>query len=76
MNNIYPFLILILTTYFTNNNIKDLENIILYVFVLIIIAFFFYFICNFYINIKVTPVNKRENLLQFIEVLENLKLEC
>ncbi len=69
---ILPLLVLVLTVYLTNNNEQELIGIILTT----IISVFSIVITSFLIfkirNIKITPVNKRQNLLELKRVLTDI----
>ena len=72
---ILPVLILVLTVYFTNNNEQQLINILATTFISIIAIII---TGNFVIrikNINITPVNKRENLLELKRVLMNIQIK-
>lgn len=74
-NTILPILILILTIYFTNTNEQNLVNIVTTttIFILSII-----FTGNLIIklkNINITPVSKKENLLELKRVLMDIKIK-
>lgn len=72
---IVPIITGVLSIYFTNNNIKNFNNIVVITFIFIIGAIVIYYLCNKIKNLNITPIDKRKNLLDFIEVLENLKFE-
>lgn len=73
--SILPILILVLTVYFTNNNEQQIFNILsttLNSIIAIILT------GNFVIkikNINITPVNKRENLLELKRVLMDIQIK-
>lgn len=72
---ILPVLILILTVYFTNNNEQQFINILsttLISIIAIILAGSFVIRIK---NINITPVNKRENLLELKRVLIDIQIE-
>lgn len=74
-SKITPIIIFILTIFFTNNNIKDFNNIVSITIAGIVSAFVIYYFFSGFRNINITPVSKRNNLLDFIEIMENLKIE-
>lgn len=72
---ILPVLILILTVYFTNNNEQQFINILsttLISIIAIILAGSFVIRIK---NINITPVNKRENLLELKRVLMDIQIK-
>lgn len=74
-NTILPILILVLTVYFTNTNEQNIKNII----VMTVTSIGSIFITGNSItkirNINITPVNKKENLLELKRVLTEIKIE-
>lgn len=74
-NTILPILISILTIYFTNTNEQSFANMLILTLASIIsIAVTGNFITKIK-NINITPVNKKENLLELKRVLMDVKLE-
>ncbi len=74
-SKIIPLLLVVLTIFLTNNNVKDLNSIVSITIVGIVSALCMYYFFYGIRNINISPVNKRNNLLDFIEVMENLKIE-
>ena len=73
-NTILPILILILTIYFTNTNEQSLANILTTTIISIVsIVFTGNFITKLK-NINITPVRKKENLLELKRVLMDIKI--
>lgn len=73
-NTILPILILILTIYFTNINEQSLANILTTTIISIVsIVFTGNFITKLK-NINITPVRKKENLLELKRVLMDIKI--
>ena len=74
-NTILPILILVLTIYFTNTNEQNLVNILTTTIISILsIIFTGNFITKFK-NINITPVRKKENLLELKRVLKDIKIK-
>lgn len=74
-NTILPILILILTIYFTNTNEQSLANILATTIVSIVsIVFTGNFITKIK-NINITPIRKKENLLELKRVLIDIKIK-
>ena len=74
-NTILPILILILTIYFTNTNEQSLANILATTIVSIVsIVVTGNFITKIK-NINITPVRKKENLLELKRVLMDIKIK-
>lgn len=74
-NTILPILILILTIYFTNTNEQSLANILTTTIISIVsIVFTGNFITKLK-NINITPVRKKENLLELKRVLMDIKIK-
>lgn len=74
-NIILPIIILILTVYFTNNNIQHLTEIVAKTIVSIAsILFVIYFIRRLK-NINITPVNKEDNLIELKRILNDIKVK-
>ena len=74
-NTILPILILILTIYFTNTNEQSLANILATTIVSIVsIVFTGNFIAKIK-NINITPIRKKENLLELKRVLIDIKIK-
>jgi len=74
-NTILPFIILVLTVYFTNTNQQHLSEIIattLVSIITIIVSGNFVYKMK---NINITPVSKRENLLELKRVLIDIKIK-
>ena len=63
-NTILPIIILILTIYFTNTNEQNLANILMLTIISIIPIILTGNFLNKFKNINITPVNKKENLLE------------
>lgn len=74
-NTILPILILILTIYFTNTNEQNLKNILTITIISIISIIITGNFITIIKNINITPVRKRENLLELKRVLIDLKIE-
>lgn len=74
-NTILPILILVLTIYFTNTNEKNLVNILTATIISILSIIFTGNIITKLKNINVTPVRKRENLLELKRVLMDIKIK-
>lgn len=68
-------LILILTIYFTNTNEQNLKNILTITIISIISIIIIENFITIIKNINITPVRKRENLLELKRVLIDLKIE-
>ena len=74
-NTILPIIILILTVYFTNNNMQQLTEIVAKTIVSIAsILFVIYFIQRIR-NINITPVNKKDNLIELKRILNDIKIK-
>ena len=74
-NTILPILILVLTIYFTNTKEQNLVNILTTTIISILsIIFTGNFITKFK-NINITPVRKKENLLELKRVLKDIKIK-
>lgn len=74
-NTILPILILILTIYFTNTNEQSLANILTTTIISIVsIVFTGNFITKLK-NINITPIRKKENLLELKRVLMDIKIK-
>lgn len=74
-NTILPILILVLTIYFTNTNEQNITNILAMTITSIgSIALTGNFITKIK-NINITPVNKKENLLELKRVLMDIKIK-
>ena len=74
-NTILPIIILILTVYFTNNNMQQLTEIVAKTIVSIAsILFVIYFIQRIR-NINITPVNKTDNLIELKRILNDIKIK-
>ncbi len=74
-NTVLPLIILILTVYFTNTNQQQLSKIIsttLVSIITIIVSGNFVYKMK---NINITPVSKRENLLELKRVLIDIKIK-
>lgn len=74
-NTILPLIILVLTVYFTNTNQQQLSEIIsttLVSIITIIVSGNFVYKMK---NINITPVSKRENLLELKRVLIDIKIK-
>lgn len=63
-NTILPIIILILTSYFTNTNEQNFANILMLTIVSIIPIILTGNFLNKFKNINITPINKKENLLE------------
>lgn len=74
-NTILPILILILTVYFTNTNEQNLTSILTATIISITSIIITGNIITKIKNINVTPVRKKENLLELKRVLIDLKIE-
>ena len=74
-NSIFQILILILTVYFTNNNVQQLSKII----IITVLSFLTISISGSFIlklkNINFTPVNKKQNLIDLKKVLIDIKIK-
>lgn len=75
LSNFGPYISIVITAYLANNAITNLDNIVTITCVFIVCGFFIYFIYDGIKNMRFTTVDKRKNLLDFIEVLENIRLE-
>ena len=75
-NTILPIIILILTSYFTNTNEQNFANILMLTIVSIIPIILTGNFLNKFKNINITPVNKKENLLELKRVLMDIKIKC
>lgn len=73
-NTILPIIILILTIYFTNTNEQNLANILMLTIISIIPIILTGNFLNKFKNINITPVNKKENLLELKRVLMDIKI--
>lgn len=74
-STILPILILILTIYFTNTNEQNFTNILGKTIIFILpIIFAGNFVTKFK-NINITPVRKKENLLELKRVLMDIKIK-
>ena len=73
-NTILPIIILILTSYFTNTNEQNFANILMLTIVSIIPIILTGNFLNKFKNINITPVNKKENLLELKRVLMDIKI--
>lgn len=74
-NTILPILILVLTMYFTNTKEENLLNIVeITVISIISILITGKFIMKIK-NINITPVNKKENLLELKRILMDIKIK-
>ena len=74
-NTILPIIILILTVYFTNNNMQQLTEIVAKTIVSIAsILFVIYFIQRIR-NINITPVKKKDNLIELKRILNDIKIK-
>lgn len=74
-NTILPIITLILTVYFTNNNMQQLTEIVAKTIVSIAsILLVIYFIQRIR-NINITPVNKKDNLIELKRILNDIKIK-
>ena len=74
-NTILPIIIFILTIYFTNNNEQQLTEIIAKTITSVLsIMIVMYFIAKIK-NINITPVNKKQNLLELKRVLIDIMIK-
>lgn len=74
-NTILPIIILILTIYFTNTNEQNLANILTTTFISIVSIIFTGNFITKIKNINITPVRKKENLLELKRVLMDIKIK-
>ena len=74
-NTILPILILVLTIYFTNTNEQNLANILTTTTVSILSIIFAGNFITKLKNINITPVRKKENLLELKRVLMDIKIK-
>lgn len=74
-NTILPILILVLTIYFTNTNEQNLSSILTATIISITSIIITGNLITKIKNINITPVRKRENLLELKRVLIDLKIE-
>lgn len=74
-NTVVPILILILTVYFTNNNEQQLVNIVALTIVSIVTIIIAIKLLTKIKNIKIFPVDKKENLLELKRVLNDIKIK-
>lgn len=75
VNILLPILICIFTIYFSNNNEQKLINISLISIISVILVFVIGNICAKLKNIRLIPINKKENLLDLKRVLIDIKIE-
>lgn len=74
-NTLLPILILVLTVYFTNINEQNLVNILISTGISVVSIIL---VGNFIVgikNINITPVRKKENLLELKRVLMDIEIE-
>ena len=74
-NTVLPILILILTVYFTNTNEQNLANILTATIISITSIIFTGNLITKIKNINITPVRKKENLLELKRVLMDIKIK-
>lgn len=74
-NTVLPILILVLTIYFTNTNEQDLANILTTTIISILSIIFTGNLITKLKNINITPVRKKENLLELKRVLMDIKIK-
>ena len=74
-NTILPILILILTIYFTNTNEQSLANILATTIVSVVSIVFTGIFITKIKNINITPIRKKENLLELKRVLIDIKIK-
>lgn len=74
-NTILPILILVLTIYFTNTNEQNLANILTTTIISILSIIFTGNLITKLKNINITPVRKKENLLELKRVLMDIKIK-
>ena len=74
-NTILPILILVLTIYFTNTNEQNLANILTTTIMSILSIIFTGNLITKLKNINITPVRKKENLLELKRVLMDIKIK-
>ena len=74
-NTILPILILVLTIYFTNTNEQNLANILTATIISILSIIFTGNLITKLKNINITPVRKKENLLELKRVLMDIKIK-